>query len=70
LFDKFYRVQRGDNAVAGTGLGLAICKGLVEAMGGEISVVSPVTAGRGAAFTVCFPIEKQPEHHGELEAQA
>ena len=70
LFDKFYRVQRGDSAVAGTGLGLAICKGLVEAMGGEISVVSPVTAGRGAAFTICFPIEKQPEHHGELEAQA
>ncbi len=70
LFDKFFRVQRGDTASAGTGLGLAICKGLVEAMGGEISVVSPVANGRGAAFTVCFPIEKQPEQHGELEAQA
>jgi two-component system sensor histidine kinase KdpD len=70
LFDKFFRVQRGDTAVAGTGLGLAICKGLVEAMGGEISVTSPISNGRGAAFTVCFPIEKQPEHHGELEAQA
>lgn len=70
LFDKFFRVQRGDSAVAGTGLGLAICKGLVEAMGGEIFVTSPVADGRGAAFTVCFPIEKQPQHAPELEAQA
>jgi len=70
LFDKFFRVQRGDSAVAGTGLGLAICKGLVEAMGGTISVTSPITGGRGAAFTVCFPVEKQPEHASELEAQA
>ena len=70
LFDKFFRVQRGDTAVAGTGLGLAICKGLVEAMGGEIAVDSPLSSGRGAAFTICFPIEKQPERHGEFEAQA
>jgi two-component system sensor histidine kinase KdpD len=69
LFDKFFRVQRGDAAVAGTGLGLAICKGLVEAMGGEISAASPIADGRGAAFTVCFPIEKQPERESELEAQ-
>ena len=70
LFDKFFRVQRGDTAIAGTGLGLAICKGLVEAMGGEIAVDSPLSSGRGAAFTICFPIEKQPERHGEFEAQA
>jgi two-component system sensor histidine kinase KdpD len=69
LFDKFFRVQRGDTAVAGTGLGLAICKGLVEAMGGEITVVSPLAQGRGAAFTVCFPVEKQPRAP-EIESQA
>jgi len=67
LFDKFFRAQRGDNAVAGTGLGLAICKGLVEAMGGEIAVVSPVESDRGAAFTICFPVEKQPEPPADRE---
>jgi two-component system sensor histidine kinase KdpD len=60
LFDKFYRVQRGDRAAAGTGLGLSICKGLTEAMGGRIAVLSPVADGHGARFTVSFPVEAQP----------
>ena len=32
IFDKFYRVQKGDQVRAGTGLGLAISRGFVEAM--------------------------------------
>jgi two-component system sensor histidine kinase KdpD len=35
MFDKFYRVQRADNAT-GTGLGLSISRGIVEAHGGRI----------------------------------
>ncbi|GJD95689.1 sensor histidine kinase [Methylobacterium iners] len=54
VFDKFYRVRKGDRVRAGTGLGLAIARGFVEAMGGT------VTAGNrgdrnGAAFTVSLP---------------
>lgn len=60
LFDRFFRVQRGDSKPAGSGLGLSICKGFVDAMGGRIEVKSPVHEARGAAFIVSFPIEPQP----------
>jgi two-component system sensor histidine kinase KdpD len=60
LFDRFFRVQRGDSKPAGSGLGLSICKGFVDAMGGSIRVRSPVHDGRGAAFIIEFPVEPQP----------
>jgi signal transduction histidine kinase len=40
----------------GLGLGLHISKGIVEAHGGDLSVVS--TIGRGSTFTVRLPIER------------
>lgn len=58
IFDKFYRIQRGDRQGAGTGLGLSICRGIVEAHGGHITARSPVH-GRGAVFTVTFPLENE-----------
>jgi two-component system sensor histidine kinase KdpD len=58
IFDKFYRVQRGDRQGAGTGLGLSICKGIVEAHGGHITASSPVH-GKGAIFTLTFPLAKE-----------
>jgi signal transduction histidine kinase len=36
LFDKFFRVPAGRGR-PGTGIGLAVVRGLVQAMGGEVS---------------------------------
>jgi two-component system, OmpR family, sensor histidine kinase KdpD len=55
IFDKFYRVQRGDRQRAGTGLGLAICRGFVEAMGGRITAANR-TDRRGAVFSIMLPV--------------
>ncbi len=41
VFDSFYRARRGDRVAPGTGLGLAIARGLIEAMGGQITALSP-----------------------------
>ncbi len=51
LFEKFYRAP-GKSREPGSGIGLAICKGLVEAHGGAIGVVSMPGAGTTFAFTL------------------
>jgi two-component system, OmpR family, sensor histidine kinase KdpD len=55
IFDKFYRVQSADRRRVGTGLGLAICKGFVAAMDGTIAAANR-DGGRGAVFTITFPV--------------
>jgi signal transduction histidine kinase len=52
LFDRF---ERGPNAATfqGLGLGLWIAKKMVDAHGGEITVVS--APGAGSTFTVSIP---------------
>ena len=49
IFDKFYRVQKGDQVRAGTGLGLAISRGFVEALHGTITAANR-TDRSGAVF--------------------
>lgn len=52
VFDPFYTTR----AIAGgTGLGLSICHGIVESLGGEISVRSEI--GAGTVFTIRLPAE-------------
>jgi signal transduction histidine kinase len=53
IFERFYRPTAGRKA-EGVGLGLYITKGLVEAHGGRIAVVSE--PGEGATFTFTLPI--------------
>jgi two-component system, OmpR family, sensor histidine kinase KdpD len=55
IFDKFYRVQKGDQVRAGTGLGLAISRGFVEALHGTITAGNR-TDRSGAVFTIRMPI--------------
>lgn len=58
VFERFFRADKSRNrSTGGAGLGLAIIKGLVTAMGGDISCTR-ATIG-GAAFVVSLPAANQ-----------
>lgn len=65
VFDKFYRVQKGDRVRAGTGLGLAISRGFVEAMHGSIAAGNR-TDCMGAVFSIRLPVPAGSERLGEV----
>lgn len=55
IFERFYRVDRArSRELGGTGLGLSIVKHLVQAMNGEVEVVS--IQKQGANFRVTLPV--------------
>ncbi|WP_371371049.1 sensor histidine kinase [Sporomusa aerivorans] len=57
IWERFYRVDKSrDRSRGGSGLGLSISRGLVEAMGGTISVESKI--GKGTTFKICIPWPK------------
>jgi two-component system sensor histidine kinase KdpD len=57
IFEKFYRGKDNRYSVQGTGMGLAIAKAVVEAHGGELSVVSQL--GQGSVFSFTLPVASQ-----------
>jgi signal transduction histidine kinase len=54
IFEKFGRVQVGDQAKPGTGLGLFIARSIAEAHGGSLEVRS--APERGATFRLSLPL--------------
>jgi two-component system, OmpR family, phosphate regulon sensor histidine kinase PhoR len=58
IFDKFFRVSKGDNVhdVKGTGLGLTIVKNIIDAHKGKIEVDSK--PGEGSTFRILLPVKR------------
>jgi PAS domain S-box-containing protein len=68
IFENFQQASSGTSRLyGGTGLGLAIVKQLVEAQGGNISVISKIEEGSAFSFRLKFNKTSEP---AELEVEA
>ncbi|HZU69211.1 MAG TPA: ATP-binding protein [Ktedonobacteraceae bacterium] len=54
IFDRFYRIPRGEGSGAGNGLGLSVVRVTIEAHGGKIWAESP-GSGQGSTFFFTLP---------------
>jgi two-component system, chemotaxis family, CheB/CheR fusion protein len=57
IFQRFTKIEDKNRLYGGTGLGLTISKGLVELMGGKVSIDSEL--GKGTKFTVSLPLQER-----------
>lgn len=67
IFNRFKQVYdpKDQATFGGTGLGLSICRGLVELLGGSISVDSEF--GKGSAFTFTIPLQNQSTNSKDVK---
>jgi two-component system, NtrC family, sensor kinase len=56
IFDPFFTTKPPGQ---GTGLGLSICHGIIQRLGGRITVTSQV--GQGTEFTITLPLSRESE---------
>jgi histidine kinase len=60
VFERFYRAPGPGQAAphdGGTGIGLTVSRGIVRALGGDLTATSP-GVGQGARFTVALPVDE------------
>ncbi len=65
VFDKFYRVDTSNTAIAGLGLGMSIAKNIIEAHGGQIGIESTPSQGTTVRFNL--PIQAECDNYFSQE---
>ncbi len=65
LFEKFYRVPRkGEGSRRGTGIGLAVVRGLIEAMGGQVTARRSALGGLAVDFDIPIAVPEPSDGGG------
>jgi len=54
VFERFFRLDRGQPSDGSAGLGLAICRHIMRGFGGGIRILSPEDGGAGVVLAVSF----------------
>ena len=68
MFEPFAQEQaESPSEYRGTGLGLAIVKGIVDQMGGQITVNSQKDTGTSIVWTLTFPVDENDQEEDESE---